>query len=340
MEGKFVAYYRVSTDHQSIEGNGIFAQRRAVEDYLNGGRWKLIAEFTEVESGKRNNRPEPERALAACKKHKAKLIIAKLDRLSRNVHFISGLMERKVDFVACDMPSANAFMINVYAAVTQEERRMISERTKAGLRAARQRGVVLGSPGATCTQCGATGSRRRPRAGHRRCAGRVSVLVCARRCPRAQCSAGADAFGTALVGEDCDPSARTIGDFLTTSTNCGMVSPMSDDDLNLARCRHVVTLQMAEIEVLRHHVAALQKAIDKEIGGAHAELIRQYTDPKLSSAARRAAALPFEKSKPLSVTATVDTRSLFSILEERRLAKRVETTKVITATAADPSPAA
>jgi DNA invertase Pin-like site-specific DNA recombinase len=146
MDGRFVAYYRVSTDHQGIDGNGILAQRKAVEDYLNGGKWKLVAEFTEVESGKRNDRPELERALAACKKHRAKLIIAKLDRLSRNVHFISGLMERKIDFVACDMPSANAFMINIYAAVAQEERRMISERTKAGLRAARERGVVLGGP--------------------------------------------------------------------------------------------------------------------------------------------------------------------------------------------------
>jgi DNA invertase Pin-like site-specific DNA recombinase len=146
VDGKFIAYYRVSTEHQGANGNGIAAQRKAVEDYLNGGQWKLVAEFTEVESGKRNDRPELEKALAACKKHKAKLVIAKLDRLSRNVHFISGLMERKVDFVACDMPSANAFMINVYAAVAQEERRMISDRTKAGLAAARARGVVLGNP--------------------------------------------------------------------------------------------------------------------------------------------------------------------------------------------------
>jgi DNA invertase Pin-like site-specific DNA recombinase len=78
------------------------AQRKAVEDYLNGGRWRLVAEFTEVVSGKRSDRPELEKALAACWKHKAKLVIAKLDRLSRNVHFISGVMERKVDFVACD----------------------------------------------------------------------------------------------------------------------------------------------------------------------------------------------------------------------------------------------
>jgi DNA invertase Pin-like site-specific DNA recombinase len=127
MDGKFIAYYRVSTDRQGMNGNGMAAQRKAVEDYLNGGRWKLVGEFTEVESGKRSDRPELEKALTACRKHKAKLVIAKLDRLSGNVHFISGLMERKVDFVACDMPSANAFMINVYAAVAQEERRMISD---------------------------------------------------------------------------------------------------------------------------------------------------------------------------------------------------------------------
>src|ERR1700731_928754 len=146
MDGRFIAYYRVSTDHQGVNGNGIAAQRKAVEDYLNGGNWQLMGEFTEVESGKRSDRPELEKALTACRKNKAKLVIAKLDRLSRNVHFISGLMERKVDFVACDMPSANAFMINVYAAVVQEERRMISDRTKAGLSAAKARGVKLGGP--------------------------------------------------------------------------------------------------------------------------------------------------------------------------------------------------
>ena len=131
---------------KGMNGNGIDAQRKTVENYVNGGHWKLLGEFIEVESGKRSDRPEFEKALEACRKHKAKLVIAKLDRLSRNVHLISGLMERKVDFVACDMPSANAFMINIYAAVAQEERRMISERTKAGLAAARARGVKLGGP--------------------------------------------------------------------------------------------------------------------------------------------------------------------------------------------------
>jgi DNA invertase Pin-like site-specific DNA recombinase len=138
MDGKVIAYYLVSTDRQGMNGNGMAAQRKSVEDYLNGGRWKLVSEFTEVESGKCSDRPELGKALAACRKLKAKLVIAKLDRLSRNVHFISGLMERKVDLVACDMPSANAFMINVYAAVAQEERRMISDRTKAGFAGCQQ----------------------------------------------------------------------------------------------------------------------------------------------------------------------------------------------------------
>jgi hypothetical protein len=143
MDGRFIAYFRVSTEHQGGTGNGMAAQRKAVLDHLNGGNWKLVGEFTEVESGKRSDRPELERALAACRKHRAKLVIAKLDRSSRNVHFISGLMERKVDFVACDMPSATPFMLHVYAAVAEEERRMIAKRTKDGLAAAKARGVVL-----------------------------------------------------------------------------------------------------------------------------------------------------------------------------------------------------
>jgi DNA invertase Pin-like site-specific DNA recombinase len=146
MEGRFVAYYRVSTEHQGIDGNGIAAQRKAVEDYLNGGRWKLIAEFTEVESGKRSDRPELAKALATCRKRRATLVIAKLDRLARSVHFISGLMEKKINFVAAEMPNATPFMLHVYAAVAEEERRMISNRTRAGLAAARERGVKLGGP--------------------------------------------------------------------------------------------------------------------------------------------------------------------------------------------------
>jgi DNA invertase Pin-like site-specific DNA recombinase len=91
--GKFVAYFRVSTDRQGKSGLGLDAQREAVMNYLNGGRWSLVDEFTEVESGKRADRPELEKALAACKKQKAKLVIPKLDRLSRNLAFIATLME-------------------------------------------------------------------------------------------------------------------------------------------------------------------------------------------------------------------------------------------------------
>jgi DNA invertase Pin-like site-specific DNA recombinase len=145
MRGKFISYLRVSTDKQGRDGNGVAAQRKAVEDYLNGGSWQLLGEFVEVESGKRGDRPELAKAIAACKRHRARLVIAKLDRLSRDVAFIADLMKR-VDFVCCDRPNAKPFELHIYAALAQEERRMISERTRAGLAAAKERGVVLGGP--------------------------------------------------------------------------------------------------------------------------------------------------------------------------------------------------
>src|ERR1700728_4420309 len=98
--GKFVAYYRVSTAKQGASGLGLEAQQESVRSYLNGGRWKMVDEVTEVESGKRNDRPALTNALALCRLHKATLIIAKLDRLARNVAFISNLMEAGVDFLA------------------------------------------------------------------------------------------------------------------------------------------------------------------------------------------------------------------------------------------------
>jgi DNA invertase Pin-like site-specific DNA recombinase len=104
--GGFVAYYRVSTDKQGQSGLGLDAQRQAVMNYLNGGPWRLVDAFTEVESGKRNARPELQKALAACRKHKAKLVIAKLDRLSRNLAFIATLMDSNVEFIAADNPHA------------------------------------------------------------------------------------------------------------------------------------------------------------------------------------------------------------------------------------------
>jgi len=144
--GRFVAYYRVSTKRQGESGLGLEAQRQVVLDYLDGGKWELVAEYTEVESGKRNDRPELEEALAHCRKLKAKLVIAKLDRLARNVAFTSTLMESGVEFLAVDMPHANKLTIHILAAVAEHEREMISERTKAALKAAKARGVVLGNP--------------------------------------------------------------------------------------------------------------------------------------------------------------------------------------------------
>jgi len=114
--------------------------------YLNGGPWKLIAEFTEVETGKRADRPELQKALAACRKHKGKLIIAKLDRLSRNLAFIATLMDSNVEFIAADNPHANRLTVHILAAVAEHERAAISERTKAALAAAKHRGVKLGGP--------------------------------------------------------------------------------------------------------------------------------------------------------------------------------------------------
>jgi DNA invertase Pin-like site-specific DNA recombinase len=146
--GKFVSYIRVSTAKQGKSGLGRDAQVKAVEDYLNGGDWELVGTFEEVESGKKSDRPELAKALAACKRHKATLVIAKLDRLARNVHFISGLMETRVKFVACDMPEATPFMLHIYAAVAEQEARAISARTKAALAAAKERGVKLGRTGA------------------------------------------------------------------------------------------------------------------------------------------------------------------------------------------------
>ena len=141
----YIAYYRVSTDRQGRSGLGLDAQKNAVQQFLQG-RGDIVQSFTEIESGKRNDRPEIAEALQACRKHKAVLVIAKLDRLARNVHFISGLMESGVEFVAVDMPEANRLTIHILAAVAEHEREMISKRTKEALQAAKARGVKLGSP--------------------------------------------------------------------------------------------------------------------------------------------------------------------------------------------------
>jgi DNA invertase Pin-like site-specific DNA recombinase len=150
-DGKFVAYYRVSTAQQGQSGLGLDAQRDAVMRYLSNGGWPPLAEYTEVETGKGANaldrRPQLQAALAFARKHKATLIIAKLDRLARNVAFISEMMEAKVEFIAVDNPHATRLTLHILAAVAEHERDMISQRTKAALAAAKARGRVLGANG-------------------------------------------------------------------------------------------------------------------------------------------------------------------------------------------------
>lgn len=143
-EGRFIAYFRVSTAQQGRSGLGLEAQRAAVTAYLNGGSWKLLGEFTEVESGKDNARPQLARAMEACRLKGARLVIAKLDRLSRDAAFLIGLEAAGVDFVAADMPNANRLTVRLMAVLAQEEREMIGVRTKAALQAAKARGTVLG----------------------------------------------------------------------------------------------------------------------------------------------------------------------------------------------------
>jgi DNA invertase Pin-like site-specific DNA recombinase len=143
-QGSFVSYLRVSTARQGQSGLGLEAQRQAVADYLNGGQWSLIAEYVEVESGSHDDRPKLAEALARCRLHNATLVIAKLDRLSRDAHFLLGLKKAGVRFVAADMPEANEMVVGIMAVVAQAERKMISSRTKAALQAAKARGVKLG----------------------------------------------------------------------------------------------------------------------------------------------------------------------------------------------------
>lgn len=143
-QGKFIAYYRVSTAKQGRSGLGLAAQKKAVADFLNGGDWELTDEFVEVESGKVNSRPELERALTLCELTEATLVVAKLDRLSRNVAFLATLQDSGARFVAADMPEANELTIHIMAAVAQAERKAISRRTREALAAAKARGTKLG----------------------------------------------------------------------------------------------------------------------------------------------------------------------------------------------------
>jgi len=150
---QYVAYYRVSTQMQGKSGLGLEAQRHAVNAFV--GSHPIIAEYTEIESGKRDDRPQLEAALDYAKANNAILIIAKLDRLSRDVHFISGLLKRNVPIKACDMPNADNFQFHIMAAVAEKEREMIAQRTKDAIAAKRARGQQWGTNAASVAEANA-----------------------------------------------------------------------------------------------------------------------------------------------------------------------------------------
>lgn len=145
MSNQCVAYYRVSTDKQGASGLGLEAQKESVERYARGAGLEIVRSFTEVESGKKADRPELLKALAHARRIKCRLVVAKLDRLARNVAFLSALMQAGVEFTACDNPNANNLTIHILAAVAEDEAVRISQRTKAALDALKRRGVKLGS---------------------------------------------------------------------------------------------------------------------------------------------------------------------------------------------------
>lgn len=142
---RYVAYYRVSTAKQGRSGLGIDVQRDTVLRFINGGA-ELVEEYTEVESGRKSDRPALANALRHCRATGATLIVSKLDRLARDVAFLSGLMNSSVEFVVCDFPQANRLTLHIMAAMAEYEARMTSERTKAALVQAKKRGVQLGNP--------------------------------------------------------------------------------------------------------------------------------------------------------------------------------------------------
>lgn len=143
---RFVAYYRVSTDKQGRSGLGLDAQREAVARHAAGLGGRVVAAFEEVESGRRGDRPQLALAMAECRLRRCVLLIAKLDRLARDAHFLLGLEKAGIEFVAADMPYANRLTIGVMALVAEEEARATSARTKAALAAAKVRGIRLGNP--------------------------------------------------------------------------------------------------------------------------------------------------------------------------------------------------
>jgi DNA invertase Pin-like site-specific DNA recombinase len=143
---KYVAYYRVSTLKQGKSGLGLEAQQEMVRNFIRQNGGQLVVEYQEVESGKHDERHQLIKAMRHAHVVGGKLLVGKLDRLSRDLHFITSLQKSQVDFIVADMPNCDSFTINIYGALAQRERELISERTKAGLAAAKARGVKLGKP--------------------------------------------------------------------------------------------------------------------------------------------------------------------------------------------------
>lgn len=162
MAERFVAYMRVSTARQGASGLGLEAQRETITRHI--GQGELLAEFVEVESGKVDERPQLRAALAMCRRQRATLVFAKLDRLARSVRFIAELMESGVEFVACDLPAANRLTLHIMAAMAEHEREMISQRTKAALAAKKARGEALGFANPKRTDAQSCGEKGRDKA--------------------------------------------------------------------------------------------------------------------------------------------------------------------------------
>ena len=141
---QYVSYLRVSTQKQGYSGLGLAAQREIIRKHLNGN--EPLAEYVEVESGRKKDRPKLKEALARCKKENAILIVAKLDRLARNVSFLSNLLESEIEIVFCDFPQANKMVLHILSAISQYEAELISSRTKQALAAKKSRGCKLGNP--------------------------------------------------------------------------------------------------------------------------------------------------------------------------------------------------
>jgi DNA invertase Pin-like site-specific DNA recombinase len=179
MSTKAVAYYRVSTKQQGRSGLGLEAQQQSVSELVQREGMELVATYTEVETGTgKRQRPQIQAAIESCREHGATLLIAKLDRLARNVHFLTGLMESGVRFRACDMPEADSFTVHILAAVAQREAELISERTRSALAAAKARGRRLGNPQGFANGVQAKGVAARQERAQRHYEGLVLDHIC------------------------------------------------------------------------------------------------------------------------------------------------------------------